>query len=182
GRLRAIVACSGPAGGPSRRIAWTRPARSALDARAGQIGCSPRPPDSFELPRNRIPQRRVDDVWRVIMELPILNTTDAPDLLTTLPVAAASPLRSPEPLPMTRAEMEARGWDEVDVVFVTGDAYVDHPSFAMALLGRVLEAAGFRVGIVSQPDWHNCEDWRRFGRPRLFFAISAGNMDSMINH
>ncbi len=116
------------------------------------------------------------------MELPILNTTDAPDLLTTLPVAAASPLRSPEPLPMTRAEMEARGWDEVDVVFVTGDAYVDHPSFAMALLGRVLEAAGFRVGIVSQPDWHNCEDWRRFGRPRLFFAISAGNMDSMINH
>ena len=78
--------------------------------------------------------------------------------------------------------MRERGWDDVDVVFVTGDAYVDHPSFAMAILGRVLEAAGFRVGIVSQPDWQSCDDWRRFGRPRLFFAISAGNMDSMINH
>jgi uncharacterized radical SAM protein YgiQ len=78
--------------------------------------------------------------------------------------------------------MRARGWDEVDVVFVSGDAYVDHPSFAAAVLGRCLEAAGFRVGIVAQPDWHSCEDWRRFGRPRLFFAISGGNMDSMINH
>lgn len=86
------------------------------------------------------------------------------------------------PLPMSRAEMEARGWDAVDVVFVTGDAYVDHPSFAMAILGRVLEAEGFRVGMLSQPDWHSCEPWRQFGRPRLFFAISAGNMDSMINH
>src|SRR5437660_6259860 len=86
------------------------------------------------------------------------------------------------PLPMTRAEMAARGWDGVDVVFVTGDAYVDHPSFAMAILHRVLEAAGFRVAMLSQPDWHSCEPWRQFGRPRLFFAISAGNMDSMINH
>jgi uncharacterized radical SAM protein YgiQ len=86
------------------------------------------------------------------------------------------------PLPMTRAEMDARGWDAVDVVFVTGDAYVDHPSFAMALLGRVLEAAGFRVAILSQPDWRSCEPWRRFGRPRLFFGVSAGNMDSLINH
>jgi uncharacterized radical SAM protein YgiQ len=86
------------------------------------------------------------------------------------------------PLPMTRAEMTARGWEWVDVVFVTGDAYVDHPSFAMAILGRVLEAAGFRVAILSQPDWHSCEPWRQFGRPRLFFGISAGNMDSLINH
>ncbi len=86
------------------------------------------------------------------------------------------------PLPMTRAEMTARGWDAVDVVFVTGDAYVDHPSFAMAILGRVLEAAGFRVAILSQPDWRSCEPWRQFGRPRLFFAVSAGNMDSLINH
>ena len=86
------------------------------------------------------------------------------------------------PLPMTVGELRARGWDEVDVVFVTGDAYVDHPSFAMAVLGRVLEAAGFRVAIVSQPDWRDCGAWRRFGRPRLFFAVSAGNMDSMINH
>src|SRR5215472_5369196 len=86
------------------------------------------------------------------------------------------------PLPMSRAEMARRGWDGVDVVFVTGDAYVDHPSFAMAILSRVLEAAGFRVAILSQPDWHSCEPWRQFGRPRLFFAISAGNMDSLINH
>ncbi|HXG10929.1 MAG TPA: YgiQ family radical SAM protein [Gemmataceae bacterium] len=86
------------------------------------------------------------------------------------------------PLPMSRAEMAARGWDYVDVVFVTGDAYVDHPSFAMAILGRVLEAAGFRVAILSQPDWRSCEPWRQFGRPRLFFAVSAGNMDSLINH
>ncbi len=78
--------------------------------------------------------------------------------------------------------MKARGWDEVDVVFVSGDAYVDHPSFAMALLGRLLESAGFRVAILSQPDWHSCAPWQTFGRPRLFFAISAGNMDSMINH
>ena len=86
------------------------------------------------------------------------------------------------PLPMSRAEMDARDWDAVDVVFVTGDAYVDHPSFAMALLGRVLEAEGFRVAILAQPDWHSCEPWRQFGRPQLFFAVSAGNMDSMINH
>ena len=70
----------------------------------------------------------------------------------------------------------------MDVVFVTGDAYVDHPAFAMGILGRVLEAAGFRVAILSQPDWKSAEPWRQFGRPRLFFGISAGNMDSMINH
>jgi uncharacterized radical SAM protein YgiQ len=84
--------------------------------------------------------------------------------------------------PTTAAEMHARGWDWVDVVFVTGDAYVDHPSFAMAILTRVLEAAGFRVAVLSQPDWHSCAPWRQFGRPRLFFAVSAGNMDSLINH
>jgi uncharacterized radical SAM protein YgiQ len=84
--------------------------------------------------------------------------------------------------PMSRREMDARGWDYVDVVFVTGDAYIDHPSFAMAILHRILEQAGFRVAMLSQPDWHSCEPWRQFGRPRLFYAISAGNMDSMINH
>src|SRR5437868_3116111 len=94
--------------------------------------------------------------------------------LTTLPSAPLAP--------MSGAEMRARGWDEVDVVFVTGDAYVDHPSFAMAILHRVLEAAGFKVAMLSQPDWHSCEPWRQFGRPRLFFAVSAGNMDSLINH
>src|SRR5258706_1075414 len=86
------------------------------------------------------------------------------------------------PAPMTAAEMRDRGWDAVDVVFVTGDAYVDHPSFAMAILARVLEAAGFRVAMLSQPDWHSCAPWRQFGRPRLCFAVSAGNMDSLINH
>ncbi|MCS6851764.1 MAG: YgiQ family radical SAM protein, partial [Gemmataceae bacterium] len=91
--------------------------------------------------------------------------------------------RVPAPLaPMTAEEMRARGWDGVDVVFVTGDAYVDHPSFAMAILHRVLEAAGFRVAMLSQPDWRSVDPWRRFGRPRLFFAVSAGNMDSLINH
>ncbi|MFM8930468.1 MAG: YgiQ family radical SAM protein, partial [Gemmataceae bacterium] len=84
--------------------------------------------------------------------------------------------------PASREEMLKRGWDAVDVVFVTGDAYIDHPSFAMAILHRVLEQAGFRVAILSQPDWRTCEPWRQFGRPRLFFAVSAGNMDSMINH
>src|SRR5437764_5224426 len=84
--------------------------------------------------------------------------------------------------PATGREMRDRGWDAVDVVFVTGDAYVDHPSFAMAILHRVLEHAGFRVAMLSQPDWRTCEPWRQFGRPRLFYAISAGNMDSLINH
>jgi uncharacterized radical SAM protein YgiQ len=84
--------------------------------------------------------------------------------------------------PTTAAEMRARGWDAVDVVFVSGDAYVDHPSFAAAILVRVLEAAGFRVAVLAQPDWRSCEPWRQFGRPRLFFAVSAGNMDSLINH
>ncbi len=84
--------------------------------------------------------------------------------------------------PTTGDEMRARGWDYVDVVFVSGDAYVDHPSFAAAILTRVLEDAGFRVAVLSQPDWHSCQPWRQFGRPRLFFGISAGNMDSLINH
>jgi len=85
-------------------------------------------------------------------------------------------------LPTTAAEMRARGWNEVDVVFVSGDAYVDHPSFAAALLGRVLEAEGFKVAILPQPAWQNADAFRQFGRPRLCFAVSAGNMDSMINH
>ena len=91
-------------------------------------------------------------------------------------------LAATQPLPMTRAEMEARGWDAVDIVFVTGDAYVDHPSFAMALIGRLLESEGLRVAILSQPNWQSADAWREFGRPRMFFAVSAGNMDSMINH
>jgi uncharacterized radical SAM protein YgiQ len=84
-------------------------------------------------------------------------------------------------LPVTPEEVKKLGWDAVDVVLVTGDAYVDHPSFAMALVGRVLEAEGLRVAILSQPRWENCSDFRKFGKPRLFFGVSAGNMDSMIN-
>jgi uncharacterized radical SAM protein YgiQ len=85
-------------------------------------------------------------------------------------------------LPTSRAEMERLGWDSCDVVVVTGDAYVDHPSFGMAVIGRTLEAQGFRVGIIAQPDWHSPEPFRALGRPNLFFGVAAGNMDSMINH
>ncbi|WP_373053404.1 YgiQ family radical SAM protein [Thioalkalivibrio sp.] len=84
-------------------------------------------------------------------------------------------------LPMSRPEMEALGWDSCDVIIVTGDAYVDHPSFGMAIIGRLLEAQGFRVGIISQPDWCSAEPFRELGRPNLFFGVTAGNMDSMVN-
>jgi uncharacterized radical SAM protein YgiQ len=84
-------------------------------------------------------------------------------------------------LPMSRAEMDALGWDSCDVIVVTGDAYVDHPSFGMAIIGRLLEAQGFRVGIIAQPDWHSAEPFAALGRPNLFFGITAGNMDSMVN-
>lgn len=85
-------------------------------------------------------------------------------------------------LPMSRAEMEDLGWDSCDIIIITGDAYVDHPSFGMALIGRVLEAQGFRVGIISQPDWHSCDPFTVLGKPNLFFGVTAGNMDSMVNH
>jgi len=84
-------------------------------------------------------------------------------------------------LPMSRAEMEQLGWDSCDVVLVTGDAYVDHPSFGMAVIGRVLESQGFRVGIISQPDWQSAEAFKALGKPNLFWGVTAGNMDSMIN-
>jgi uncharacterized radical SAM protein YgiQ len=84
-------------------------------------------------------------------------------------------------LPMSRAEMDALGWDSCDVIIVTGDAYVDHPSFGMAVIGRLLEAQGFRVGIIAQPDWTSAEPFTALGKPNLFFGIAAGNMDSMIN-
>ncbi len=100
-----------------------------------------------------------------------------------MPAHANEPRDAPSDfLSVTPQEIGAQEWGEVDVVLVTGDAYVDHPSFAMALLGRVLQREGYRVAILSQPDWHCCEPWRAFGRPRLCFAVSAGNMDSMINH
>ena len=105
---------------------------------------------------------------------------------------AAKPLASYRPywakrfgtapfLPMSREEMARLGWDSCDVILVTGDAYVDHPSFGMAVIGRVLEAQGFRVGIIAQPDWHSAEPFKALGRPNLFWGVTAGNMDSMIN-
>jgi uncharacterized radical SAM protein YgiQ len=84
-------------------------------------------------------------------------------------------------LPMSRAEMEQLGWDSCDIILVTGDAYVDHPSFGMAVVGRVLEAQGFRVGIIAQPDWTSAEAFKALGKPNLFWGVTAGNMDSMIN-
>ncbi|TLY96572.1 MAG: YgiQ family radical SAM protein, partial [Gammaproteobacteria bacterium] len=84
-------------------------------------------------------------------------------------------------LPMSRAEMDILGWDSCDVIIVSGDAYVDHPSFGMAIIGRVLEAQGFRVGIIAQPDWHSADAFAALGPPNLFFGITAGNMDSMVN-
>ncbi|MCZ6796820.1 MAG: YgiQ family radical SAM protein, partial [Gammaproteobacteria bacterium] len=84
-------------------------------------------------------------------------------------------------LPISREEMDQLGWDSCDIIIVTGDAYVDHPSFGMAIIGRLLEAQGFRVGIIAQPDWHTADPFKTLGRPNLFFGITAGNMDSMIN-
>ncbi len=105
--------------------------------------------------------------------------------------ASPRPLRSYPPyrpglapapfLPMSRAEMDQLGWDSCDIILVTGDAYIDHPSFGMALVGRLLESQGFRVGIISQPDWHSAEPFRALGKPNLYFGVTAGNMDSMIN-
>jgi len=84
-------------------------------------------------------------------------------------------------LPMSREEMDVLGWDSCDIIVVTGDAYVDHPSFGMAIIGRLLEAQGFRVGIIAQPDWRSTEAFERLGKPNLFFGVTAGNMDSMVN-
>ncbi|MBO0940620.1 YgiQ family radical SAM protein [Acidovorax temperans] len=105
---------------------------------------------------------------------------------------AAKPLTSYRPywakrfgtapfLPMSRAEMDKLGWDSCDIILVTGDAYVDHPSFGMAVIGRTLEAQGFRVGIIAQPDWQSAEPFKVLGKPNLFWGVTAGNMDSMIN-
>ena len=85
-------------------------------------------------------------------------------------------------LPVTRKEMDRLGWKTVDFVYVSGDAYEDHPSFGTAIIARVLEKAGFRVGIIPQPDWRRDESVQIFGEPRLAFLVSAGNMDSMVNH
>ncbi|MBK8167593.1 MAG: YgiQ family radical SAM protein [bacterium] len=104
----------------------------------------------------------------------------AAPLFVRAPRPGAAAVPAPE-LPMSRTEMDALGWDECDIVIVTGDAYIDHPSFGMAVVGRALERAGFRVGIIAQPDWQSAEPFAALGRPRLFFGVTAGNMDSMVN-
>ncbi|HEX8700943.1 MAG TPA: YgiQ family radical SAM protein [Myxococcaceae bacterium] len=94
----------------------------------------------------------------------------------------ATPARFPHPfLPTTRADMEARGWDQLDIIIVSGDAYVDHPAFGPVLIARFLEGRGFKVGIIAQPDWHSAEPFKALGKPRLFFGVAAGNLDSMLN-
>ncbi|HEY5719376.1 MAG TPA: YgiQ family radical SAM protein, partial [Gammaproteobacteria bacterium] len=106
--------------------------------------------------------------------------TPPPGLFSHRPYWAQRMLPAPV-LPMSRAEMDALGWDSCDVLLVTGDAYVDHPAFGMALIGRLLEAQGFRVGIIAQPDWHDTRDFEALGRPNLFFGVTGGNMDSLVN-
>ena len=88
----------------------------------------------------------------------------------------------PEFLPISKKDMDARGWTQCDFVYVIGDAYVDHPSFGHAIISRVLESAGYKVGILSQPDWKKPESITALGAPRLGFLVSGGNMDSMVNH
>ena len=86
-------------------------------------------------------------------------------------------------LPITKKEMKLRGWEELDVILITGDAYIDHPSFGAAVIGRIIEAEGFRVGIIPQPNWRDdLHEFKKFGEPKMFFAVTAGNMDSMVNH
>jgi len=109
-----------------------------------------------------------------------LAATTAPDLFGYRKYWAERMTPAPF-LPMSREEMDALGWDQCDVILVTGDAYVDHPSFGMAIVGRTLEAQGFRVGIIAQPDWHSTRDFEQLGAPSLYFGITAGNMDSMVN-
>jgi uncharacterized radical SAM protein YgiQ len=113
----------------------------------------------------------------MVSPLNALADADAPELF-----ARARPPRTFAPfLPVNRREMAALGWERCDIVLITGDAYVDHPSFGMAIVGRLLEAQGFRVGILAQPDWQSAEPFREFGEPRLFFGVTGGNMDSMVN-
>ncbi|WP_042695035.1 YgiQ family radical SAM protein [Azospirillum sp. B506] len=105
----------------------------------------------------------------------------APNLFTHRPDRSVRPKAAPF-LPMSRAEMDRLGWDQCDVIVVTGDAYIDHPSFGMAIIGRLLESQGLRVGIIAQPDWSSAEPFKILGKPRLFWGVTGGNMDSMVNH
>lgn len=105
----------------------------------------------------------------------------APNLFAHRPDRSVRPKAAPF-LPMSRAEMDRLGWDQCDVIVVTGDAYIDHPSFGMAIIGRLLESQGLRVGIIAQPDWSSAEPFKILGKPRLFWGVTGGNIDSMVNH
>ena len=109
-----------------------------------------------------------------------MNDTSPPDLFGYRKYWAHKFTPAPF-LPMSRKEMDDLGWDSCDIIIVTGDAYVDQASFGMAIVGRLLEAQGFRVGIIAQPRWQDTEDFMQLGRPNLFFGVTAGNMDSMVN-
>jgi uncharacterized radical SAM protein YgiQ len=109
------------------------------------------------------------------------GAADSPAKLYAYPKYWAECFGTAPFLPMSRAEMDELGWDSCDIIIVTADAYVDHPSFGMAVIGRLLEAQGFRVGIISQPDWSSAESFKILGQPNLFFGVTAGNMDSLIN-
>ncbi len=111
-----------------------------------------------------------------------MNTYQADKSLFSYKPFWAKRLGTAHFLPTTREEMDNLGWDSCDIIIVTGDAYIDHPSFGMAIIGRLLEAQGFRVGILDQPDWNNVDAFRALGKPNLFFGIAAGNMDSLVNH
>ncbi len=111
----------------------------------------------------------------------IVNYMLAPVSLTSYRPYWAKRFGTAKFLPTSRAEMEALGWDSCDVILITGDAYIDHPSFGMALVGRLLEAQGFRVGIIAQPDWQSADAFKKLGKPNLYFGVTAGNMDSMVN-
>ena len=106
------------------------------------------------------------------------GTTDTPPKLYSYPKYWAECFGTAPYLPMSRAEMDDLGWDSCDIIIVTADAYVDHPSFGMAVIGRMLEAQGFRVGIISQPAWDNADGFKILGKPILFFGVTGGNMNS----
>ena len=110
----------------------------------------------------------------------MLTVTQAPELFS-YPRYWAECYGTAPFLPMSRAEMDELGWDSCDIIIVCGDAYVDHPSFGMAIMGRLLESQGFRVGLICQPDWNDLDAFKALGKPNLYFAVSAGNMDSLIN-
>jgi uncharacterized radical SAM protein YgiQ len=123
---------------------------------------------------------RVTAIMGAVVAVPVLSMQTARELFSYRKYWAKRLTPAPF-LPMSRAEMDELGWDSCDVILVTGDAYVDLPSFGMAIIGRVLEEQGFRVGVIAQPDWRSADAFKALGRPNLFFGVTAGNMDSMVN-